>query len=134
MSQNDKPTPNNVIRIPCTLDGKFFRHWFEFLSPYHNLTKREIDVAVAILQHRFKLSKVITDQELLDKILMNEDTKRTIREELGLSLAHFQIILTKLKKVNVIVDNKVNPKFIPKIREGEKYFQLLLLFDLNEVS
>ena len=28
----------SVIRIPTSLDGEFFRYWFEFLEPLHKLT------------------------------------------------------------------------------------------------
>jgi len=37
----------------------------------------------------------------------------------------------KLRKSKVIVDNKLNPKFIPNIDQETGYFQLLLLFDLQ---
>jgi hypothetical protein len=37
----------------------------------------------------------------------------------------------KLRKSNVIVDNKINPKFIPNIDEESGNFKLLLLFDLK---
>lgn len=43
---------DSVIRVPTTLDG-FFRYWFEFLKPFHQLTEREIDVASAFIKHRY---------------------------------------------------------------------------------
>lgn len=67
---------NNVIRIPCSLDITFFRRWIEFLVPFHHLTKRQADVVANFLKTRYELSKVIKDEELLDKILMNDDTKK----------------------------------------------------------
>ena len=38
--------PNNAIRIPCSLSD-FFKYWFLFLEPFHNLTNREKDVVAA---------------------------------------------------------------------------------------
>ena len=38
----------------------------------------------------------------------------------------------KLRKNNVIIDNKINPKFIPNVKEENGNFKLLLLFSFNE--
>lgn len=122
---------NNVIRIPTSLNSKFFRYWFEFLQPFHKLTEREIDVITSFVKQRYELSKVIKDDEILDRVTMSEDTKRKVREECNMTLPHFQVIMGKLRKSKVIIDNKINPRFIPNIREDSGTFQLLLLFELK---
>lgn len=122
---------NNVIRIPTSLNSKFFRYWFEFLQPFHKLTEREIDVITSLVKQRYELSKVIKDDEILDRVTMSEDTKRRVREECNMTLPHFQVIMGKLRKSKVIIDNKINPRFIPNIREDSGTFQLLLLFELK---
>lgn len=122
---------NNVITIPTSTEGKFFRYWFEFLRPFHKLTDREIDVIASFVKQRYELSKVIKDQELLNKVTMSEDTKKRVREDCNISQAHFQVIMTKLKKSKVIDNGKINPKFIPRIDEDAKNFQLLLSFELQ---
>ena len=122
---------NNIIRIPTSLEGKFFKYWFMFLEPFHNLTDREIDIITAFVKKRYELSKVIKDNEILDKVTMSEDTKKKIREECNISLPHFQVIMGKLRKNKVIVDGKINPRFIPNIDEETDTFQLLLLFELK---
>lgn len=122
--------PNNVIALKSSLDGKFFRIWLEFLRPFHKLTERETDVMAAFLKERFELSKVVSDQEILDKLTMSEDTKKKVREACNISQAHFQVIMTKLKKSKMIDNGKINPKFIPKVEHDAKGFQLLLAFEL----
>lgn len=122
---------NNIIRIPTSLNGKFFRFWLEFLKPFHNLSEREMQVATLFIKQRYELSKVIKDDDILNRVLMGEDTKKAMREECGISLPHFQVIMGKLRKNKVIVDNKINPKFIPNIIEENGSFQLLLYFDLD---
>lgn len=122
---------NNIIRIPTSLNGKFFRYWLEFLAPFHHLTDREMDVATNLIKYRYELSKVIKDDSILDKVTMSEDTKRKIREECNITLPHFQVIMGKLRKNKVIVDGKLNPRFIPNINEEGDSFKLLLLFDLK---
>lgn len=122
---------NNVICIPTSLSGKFFRYWFEFLEPFHHLTDREIDVATAFVKERYNLSKVIQDEGILDKVTMSEDTKKKVREECNITLAHFQVIMGKLRRSKVIVDNKLNPRFIPSLEEDSGNFKLLILFDFK---
>lgn len=122
---------NNVIRISTTLDSRFFKYWFKFLAPFHNLTEREVDVISCLTKHRYELSKVISDPELLDRVVLSEDTRKKVMEECKMTLSYFQVVLGKLRKANVLVDNRINPKFIPNIVEGENSFQLLLLFELK---
>lgn len=121
---------NNVISIPVSLDN-FFRYWFEFLKPFHRLTEREIDVIASFVKQRYLLSKVVSSQEVLDKLIMSEDTKRAVREECNITQAHFQVIMTKLKKSKVIENGKINPKFIPRLKEESDGFQLLLSFNFK---
>lgn len=120
--------PNNVIRVPCTLDS-LFRYWLNFLTPFHNLTDRETDVAAAFLKERHRLSKVILDNELVDRTLMSEESQRKLRQECGLTNQHFQVIKSKLKSKKFIIKDVINPRLIPNIDEMIKSFQLLLVFD-----
>lgn len=122
---------DSIVRIPCKVDGKFFRYWFEFLKPFHHLTEREIDVITSFVKQRYELSKVITDSDILDKVVMSEDTKRKVREECEITLPHFQIVMSKLRKSKVIIDNKINPRYIPNVKEENGSFKMMLLFDFQ---
>jgi hypothetical protein len=126
---------DNVLSISTSLKGKFFKQWFLFLLPYHGLTDREMDVAAAFLLKRYELSKVISDVNILNSVLMSEDTKRAIREICGIKHPHFQVIMSKLRKAKIIIDNKLNPRFIPNVKEENGNFKLLFLFTFeNERS
>lgn len=122
---------DSIVRIPCKVDGKFFRYWFEFLTPFHNLTEREMDVITSFVKQRYELSKVIKDNEILDKVTMSEDTKKKVREECDISLPHFQVIMGKLRKSKVIIDGKINPRYIPSVDEENSSFKMMLLFDFS---
>ncbi len=122
--------PNNVIRIPCTLDS-VFRYWLEFLVPFHNLTSRETDVATAFLKERYKLSKVILDKDLVDRTLMSEESQRKLKQECGLTNQHFQVIKSKLKNKKFFIGDKINPRLIPNNMQEKGLFQLLLVFDIE---
>lgn len=123
--------PNNVIALKSNLSGRFFRIWLEFLRPFHKLTERETDVMAAFLKQRFELSKVVSDQEVLNKLTMSEDTKKKVRDDCNISQAHFQVIMTKLKKSKMIDNGKINPRFIPRVEQDARGFQLLLAFELE---
>jgi hypothetical protein len=123
--------PNNVIRVPCDLDG-LFRYWLEFLIPFHNLTSRETDVATAFLKERYILSKVILDNNLVDRTLMSEESQRKLRQECELTNQHFQVIKSKLKSKKFFINDKINPRLIPNINDIVKSFQLLLVFDYSD--
>lgn len=122
---------NNVVRIPTSLQGRFFRYWFEFLEPFHHLTNREIDVITSFVKHRYELSKVISDVDILDKVTMSEDTKKKVREECNITLPNFQVIMSKLRRSGVIKNGKIESKFIPNIDGENGFFKLLLLFELK---
>lgn len=122
---------DSVIKIPTTLSG-FFRYWFEFLKPIHQLTSREIDVAASLVKQRYELSKAISDEALLDKVVLGNDTRKLIMEECNLPPHYFRVVMSKLKKNKIIVDGRINPKFIPRISEDKGNFQLLLLFDIKQ--
>lgn len=124
-----KPSINNAIMIPIENREDFFRYWFEILKPFHHLTNRAMDVATALLKKRHALSKVINDQQILDKILFSTDVQKEIRAECNLSVPQFYSILNKLRNSNVVIDNKINTKFIPNIKEEDGKFKLLILFD-----
>lgn len=123
--------PNNVIALKSSLNGRFFRIWLEFLRPFHKLTERETDVMAAFLKQRFELSKVVSDQEILNNLTMSEDTKKKVRDDCNISQAHFQVIMTKLKKSKMIDNGKINPRFIPRVEQDARGFQLLLAFELE---
>ena len=122
---------DNVVRIPCKLDYSFFKMWFMFLQPFHHLTEREMEVATSFVKQRYELSKVVSDNDILDRLVMGEDTKRKVREECNITLPHFQVIMGKLRKNSIIVDGKLNPRYIPRVIEENGSFKLMLLFDFQ---
>lgn len=124
---------NNVVRVPCKLDGKFFKYWFDFLQPLHNLTEREKEVVACYIKKRYELSQSITDETILNKYLMSKDIEQQIKEECNLKTTHLQVVLTKLRKQGIITqDGAINPKYIPKVDSEKNSFSLLIYFDFNE--
>lgn len=91
-------------------------------------------MAAAFLNQRYRLSKVISDPEILNRELMGEAVKKEIREECGISPQHFQVIMGKLRKSKVIENGRLNPRFIPNMTDDSEPFTLLLSFEINGES
>lgn len=123
------PKPNNIVTVPTAVDTDFFKWWCVFLRPFVNLTNREIDVIASFLKHRWELSKHISDSSILDTVVMGEETKKKVMEECNITLQHFYVVMSNLRKNKVIVNNIINPRLIPNIRQSDNgCFQLLILF------
>lgn len=107
--------------------------WIEFLAPFHKLTARERDVAARIIAQYFKLKDNIPDPEVLKEVLWSYTSRKDMRESLGMSRAHFQMILAKLKSAGVLLNDDLNPKYIPHISEDPR-FMLSIVFDWSSPS
>lgn len=130
MTVGDKA--NNVVRIPTSVSDQFFRIFIEFLTPIHNLTDREKDVLAEMIKQRFILAESIKNDEIIDKIMMSNDIRNKIKETCGVSNAFLQVIMGKLRKTGILVNDKINPKFIPKnLNREDKSFKFLVYFDLD---
>lgn len=124
---------DNVIKVPTSLND-FFKYWFEFLTPFHQLTNREISVISTIAKHRYELTKVVTDSKLINKILFSIESRDAIIKECNINQQHYKVILSKLRKSKVIIDDGINPKLIPHIKSDKNTFQLLLSFEIEDIN
>lgn len=124
--------PNNTIILKCTEDS-FLRTWMEFLAPFHRLTSRERDVAARLLKQYFRLKAEIDDPEVLRDVLWSRTSRKDMMTSLGMSSAHFQMVLAKLKKAGIIVDDDLNPKFIPHMSDNPRHM-LCIVFDWSSPS
>lgn len=120
--------PNNVLQIKVTED-RFFRAWMDFLYPYHHLAPRGRDVAAKILSQYFKLRNAIKDPEVLREVLWSKNSKKDIMASLGMSQENFFMFIAKLKKAEFLLNDDINPKYIPNITDGEPRLLLLAMFD-----
>lgn len=127
--------PKHLIKVSSSVDeGTFFHWWVRFLSPFHTLTDREADVAAALFYQRYELSKSVSDPVLLDRLVLNRESIKTVETRLELSHGYMKVILTKLRKCEILLDNRLNPRFIPNIdpEHPEVPLTVLLVFDFNE--
>lgn len=111
---------NNMIPLKCT-EESFYRLWMEFLTPFHKLTSRERDVAARIIAQYFYLKKSIPDPEVLRDVLWSHKSRKDMRESLKMSSAHFQMVLAKLRENQVIINDDLNPAYIPNKGDAPRF-------------
>lgn len=122
---------DSVIRIPVTKDSLYFK-WLYFIKPIHGLTLTEINIASCLLKHREKLKAIIHDQSILDRELLGNTVRDEILKETGVTLKHYRMIMTSLRKHQFIVDGRINPQYIPDVKENKNDFRVLLKFDISK--
>ena len=120
--------PNNIIRQGCT-EYSFYRCWMEFLTPFHKLTSREKDLAARIIAQYFTLKESIPDPEVLREVLWSTRSRKDMRTSLGMTQAHFQMTLAKLREAEVVVNGDLNPRYIPHKTANDSKFILQVVFD-----
>lgn len=122
--------PNNVVTVPIQGDSSsFFRWWCVFLRPFINLTNREVDVVAEFLRQRYELSKSISDPAILDTMVMSDETKKKVISACNITQQHFYVVMSNLRKNQIIKGNTLNPRLIPNVRQDDNgVFQLLILF------
>ncbi len=123
------PKPNNMFVVPTYLNIDFFKWWCIFLRPFISLTPKEIDVVSSFLMQRWLLSEKISDPAILDEMVMSENIKNKVIDECNITLQHFYVIMSNLRKNKVIVDNKIDPRLIPNVKKDDNgAFMLLIKF------
>lgn len=122
--------PNNIVTIPVKISSfEFFKWWCTYLKPFINLTNREMDVIAEFLRQRHELSKSISDPAIIDTMLMTDEIRQKVIEACGITQQHFYVVMSNLRKHQIIKDNIINPRLIPNVRKDDNgVFQLLVLF------
>ncbi len=123
---------DKVLRVPAHKKMDFFRLWVDFLRPYHDLTQRESDLLICLLRCRHQLMKDISNEDFLDSILFTEKIKKQIHKEMGITDKNFNVLISRLKEKKLIIDGKINRRFIPNLKDDAKEFQILILFEFMD--
>lgn len=121
--------PNNLLKVNFNTSLEFFKWYCIFIKPFIGLTDREQDVVASFLNQRYELSKEIKNEATIDSLLMTEDIKKKILEESHVTLQHFYVVMSTLRKKGIFEGNKLIPEVIPNVKEENNgIFKLMILF------
>ena len=120
----------SLSRIKTNLD-KFFSQWVSFTRPFHRLSEGEMKILSIMLKKRYELSEIIKDDNLIDANLMSEQIRIDIADEAGLTRPNLQTMFSKLRKAGIIVDNRIDRRFIPNLSIDSKVFNFGIIFDIE---
>lgn len=120
---------SKIANLNTDLKG-LFKKWLEITKCFHNLTNQQQGVLSLLLYHHYINKKEITNEKILWKIVFDYDTKALVKEELGIKDQVFQNILSKLRKDNIIVNNKISSFFIPNLEKKANSFKIVFNFNI----
>ena len=115
-----KPSVDGISIVPTT-SKNFIRSWLEIMRPFHHLAPREMDFAAAMLEKRYEIAQNVSDQILIDKLLFEEESKESIRETVGITRAHMQTILRKMRENGVLNGKRFNIQYVPEWEKGKPF-------------
>ena len=103
-----------------TDDALVYKQYLTFINPLqkeNKLTSQEIDVFAAILYYNNEYSDAL--EKYRSKLIFSSDTKKLIREMVGINSNSFNTIISKLKSKGVLdKDRNINPNFSIDPRNG----------------
>jgi hypothetical protein len=111
---------------------RFFYHWVTVTYPIHKLGKMDKAALSELLYYRYKFSLEIDNEEFVQKMLFDYDTKLQIAENLKINQGRFAMILTSLRKKGIIKGRTLNVNYTPGLKEGDKEFTFAYRFKLSD--
>lgn len=123
--------PDGFTKIPTNKE-EVFLEWLKLTKMFHGLNNPEMRLIAKFLKYKDIYSRTISDPELLEKNFMSEDTKRIIREELGITTSNFQVLMYSLRKKGAIKDGKIVRKLMPNIDTTKGTYSFLILFEIKD--
>ncbi len=124
----------DVVSLRTTFDeapSNFFMVWLQFIQPLHGLSMRDMRLLAAVLYHRFLLSEVILDDELVDDRLFSKSVKKDISAMTGFSSNSLESTFSKFRKLNIFDGRTVNKKYLPSLERTGDYYRLILHFKID---
>ena len=122
-----RPAADGFVIIPTT-NSNFLRSWLEVMRPLHHLAPREMDFAAVLLAKRHEIEKEVTNQNLIDKLLFEEENKEAMMKEAGVTKMHMQAILRRLRENGFLEGKKIAKMYRPSWTEGTP-FRMVFVFE-----
>lgn len=92
----------------------------------------EFKIVEKLITKKLELRETITDESIIDSIILSTEQRATIQKELDLTVSQFNNLLSSIRKKKVIIDNKLNKVLIPNFNLKDTYFKYTTIFTIHE--
>lgn len=114
-----------TIKAP---QNKLFTTYLTWLNPILYLSKGEIDILAALITLHYNHRHY--PQEILEKLLLAEDTLTGIRKKMKINARLFKKLIQGLRDKGLIEPNGLNPKLTNYPKDGK--FKLFISFEFEK--
>lgn len=111
----------------------FYKNYLQFMkpvSPISKLRNKQLEVLAMFLYERGEISKKVTDQSLIPKILFAPDTRNRIIELANISNVNYYGMTSIFKKLGIIKDGDISKRIIPELVNNK--YTLAISFVVND--
>lgn len=122
---------SNAFHVKTALDD-FFIKWVNFLQPFHGLSGANALVLASLLKYRHYLVSMLLSEKEADETLLGKECKEVFMEENHMSSNYLEVALSRLRKAKVIVNDRIDKKFIPILELGSNQYNLIINFELYD--
>lgn len=91
----------------------------------HNLTDKEQEVLINFIIEYYEISKNVKDPKMVNIVLFDKDTKEKLAKKMKIQKGVFDNYLSTFRRKNVIIDNNLNPSFVPPQEAFEIAFRFV---------
>jgi len=91
----------------------------------HNLTNKQLDILLRLILKYQEIEKKyspLKDTDLFNRLLFSADSRKEIRDLLGINDNVFQNYFSALRKKKVIKNNKLVTQYVPPLDDFELVF------------
>ena len=106
------------------------KYWLFLLRSRHQLQKKQEELLSLIIYQYIMFSKEVSNPKFIWKLVFDYDSRQEISEIMNISNINFENYLTRMRNNNVIIDNQVNPNYMPGIGYNTKEFNLQFNFNI----
>lgn len=122
--------PSNVILVPVDKDN-VYRYWLKFVAPVINLTNKEFEVGVLVMERYAELlDKSNGFENVIEDNLICKEFKERICSSLRMKMNNVEVVLSHLREKGFLVKNMINKRYIPNFDANGK-MSLLILYDVR---
>lgn len=96
------------------------------------MTDYEMKIVEFFLKKRLELITIVSDDTVLNEILLSKKTRDELKKEFNINDNRLNVILSALRKKNILKDNVINKRIIPNFSFDEDSFKFIVVFNFNE--